>query len=518
MTAAGIFLDAFHFIRPWVLILVPATLVLWWIVRRGHGRRDLPTDGIAPHLRTALTVGSGARGRMVPVDGVTLALLLATIGAAGPTWSRMPDPFVAQSAPLVIALKVTPSMEDTDVAPSRLDRGKQKIRDLLDLRAGARTALVAYAGSAHRVVPMTEDPGVMTPYLDGLSPDIMPEDGAQAGDALALAADLLSREDTAGGVLFVADSLDPADVAALTAANAPPVAILAMLPDGIRDRGMDAFGGPVIRVTPDTADIRQIDRMLNAAYRRALLENSDQPWLDRGPWLAWPVALLVLLWFRRGWTMRWASIAVMAIGLATPRAAEAGIVDWFLTPDQQGRLAFDRRDYARAADLFADPLWRGYALYRDGQYKEAVQVLDRVETAQAASLQGIAHIKSRSYRDGVRAFQTALQRDPDFPGAAENLATAREIVTYIEDLQAGSDTGEDRGIGADEVALDNESGRGAETQIEAPQEDGTGLLTTDQWMSTVDTRTGDFLRQRFAIDAARRGVPGLATDGEEAGE
>ena len=113
-------------------------------------------------------VGKPRGGRLLPIDGVALVLALACLGAAGPTWSRVPDPFVAQTAPLVIALKVTPSMENRDVAPSRLERSRQKIRDLLALRTGARSALIAYAGTAHSVVPMTEDPNVLLPYLEGL--------------------------------------------------------------------------------------------------------------------------------------------------------------------------------------------------------------------------------------------------------------------------------------------------------------------------------------------------------------
>lgn len=128
-----------------------------------------------------------------------------------------------------------------------------------------------------------------------------------------------------------------------------------------------------------------------------------------------------------------------------------------------------------------------------------------METAQAAFIQGMAQVKSRAYRDGVRSFETALERDPDYPGAAENLAVAREIVDYVEEARVQSDTGEDSGIGADDVVLDNEANAGAETQIEAPQEGGSGLLTTEQWMNTVDTSTGDFLRQRFAVEAARGG-------------
>jgi Ca-activated chloride channel family protein len=505
MSSLGVALDAFHFIRPLVLLLVPAILVLWWSVRRSRVRRDTPTDGLAPHLRAALTVGRSAGARVRPIDGVAVGLVLLAVGAAGPTWSRVPDPFVAQSAPVVVLLEVTPSMAATDVAPSRLERGKQKIRDLLDLRAGARTALVAYAGTAHGVVPMTEDPAVVVPYLEGLSPDVMPQEGANAAIAFALATELLATESAPGAVLLVADGLDPADAGALTAPGAPPLAVLAMLPDGTRDRGLDMVAGtPVVPVTPDDGDVRALDRTLNAAYRQAMLEDGDQPWDDRGHLLAWPAALATLLWFRRGWTMRWAALAAVAVLAGGGPARADGLADLFFTPDQQGRLAFEDRDFGRAADRFVDPLWRGYALYRDGQYAAAIEVLARVETAEAAFIQGMAAIRSRAYRDGVRAFETALARDPDYPHAAENLAVAREIVDYVEETRVAEDTGEDRGIGADDVVLDNEENRGAETDMEVPEADGgEALLTAGEWMRTVDTRTGDFLRQRFAIEAAR---------------
>lgn len=496
MSDLALVVDAFHFIRPVILLLLLPVLGLWWYVRRRYWHGEVPEAGIAPHLRAALTVGRAGRRRLLPIDGVALVLALAAVGAAGPTWSRVVDPFLAQSAPLVIAIKVTPSMEADDVAPSRLVRGTQKVRDLLDLRAGARTALIAYAGSAHTVVPMTEDPAVMLPYLGGLDPEVMPVGGDRAGEALALAANLLGED--AGGVLLVADGVDPADLAALDAASS--LMVLEMLPEGVDDRGIDALSAPVVRVTPDGSDVARIDRTLNAAYRQAMLENSDQPWQDRGRWLAIPAALLALIWFRRGWTMRWAALAGFLV-LASP-PAEAGVADWFLTPDQQGRLAFENRQYRRAAELFADPMWRGYALYRDGQYEAAREVLARVDSAEADFIAGMAAIKSQSYRDGVRSFEAVLARDPDFPGAAQNLAVAKEIVVYIERLQETSDTGEDRGIGADEVVFDNESGRGADTEIEAPQEDAAALLSTDAWMNTVDTRTGDFLRQRFAVEAA----------------
>ena len=496
-----LFIEAFHFLRPAWLLIIPVVTLLWWLIRRADGARHPDTAGIAPHLRTALTVGHQSRRRFKPVDSIALVLILGALGAARPTWSREPDPFAAQAAPVVVALAVTDSMETKDVPPSRLDRGKQKIRDLLDLRAGASTALVAYAGTAHVVLPMTGDVAIVQPYLEGLSPGIMPRKGNRAADALTVAETLLAGETEPGAILFVTGSIDPADVDALNASSAP-IAVLSMRPDGSRDRGLAALSAPVIDVTPDGADVRRLDGLLNAAYLRAQLADVDQPWEDRAHWLAWPVMLLLLFWFRRGWAIRWSVLAALA--LLAPVPARAGnLADAFLTPDQQGQMAFNKHQFARAADLFADPLWRGYAFYRSGQYEDAVIVLDRVETAQAAFIQGMANIKKQSYRDGVRSFETVLARDPDYPGAAENLETAKKIVEFVEGQQVASDTGEDRGIGADDEVYDNESGQGQETERAASDGDAAGLMTADQWMHTVDTSTADFLKLRFRLEAAQ---------------
>lgn len=221
--------------------------------------------------------------------------------------------------------------------------------------------------------------------------------------------------------------------------------------------------------------------------------------------LALPAALLCLLWFRRGWTMRWGVVLICAGSvLGVPdRAGAEGLADWFFTPDQQGMRAYNNRDFARAGELFQDPMWQGYALFRAGQYEKAIEVLGRVETAEAAFTQGLAEIRNRQYRDGVRSFETVLARNPNYPGAAENLATAQEIVTFIEGLREDSDTGEESGIGADDTVFDNEAARGTETETTAAQEDSPGMLTAEQWMNTVDTRTGDFLKQRFRLEASR---------------
>ena len=526
LEALSLALEAFRFLRPLWLLALPVVGLLWLAVRRAHARPRPQAARIAPHLQAALTLDAARRRRAQPIDGVALALICCALGAAGPAWTRAADPFAAQAAPAVVVLKVTPSMAQEDLAPSRLERGQQKIRDFLDLRAGARTALVAYAGSAHVAMPMTEDAGVIAPYLAALSPETMPRGGDAAAEALALAASLLAAEPgapAAGAVLLVADAVAPDQTAALNA-SVIPMAVLATLPAGARDRGLDALDAPVIAAAPDDADLRRIDGLLNAAWARAQLGDESRPWEDRGRWLAWPAALLTLIWFRRGWTMRWAALAALALllpgapqaqegarNLRAETAAEApGLFDlggpvagWFLTPDQQGEIAAGRRDYDRAAALYADPWRRGYAQYRDGQYPAAVETMSRLDTAQAAFVQGLASIRAQAYRDGVRAFETALERDPAFPGAAENLVLARRIVDYVETQQEASDPGDQPDLGADDVAYDNEENRGQEVRMPRDEDAAGGLLTADQWMRTVDSSPGDFLRQRFALEAAR---------------
>lgn len=503
------FFEVFHLIRPmWLLAVVPVVM-LWYLIRPKTTSASATQNGIAPHLATALEVGGGHLRRVYPIDGVALLGVLLAIATAGPTWSKLPNPLVAETAPLVVALKVTPSMETPDLAPSRLERAKFKILDLIESRAGARTALVAYSGTSHRVSPLTEDPNILRPLLQGLTPKVMPVEGDDAGAALQIALDILSTAETPGAVLFALDDLNPADVNAMNARDEEtptPLVFLVAAPSGTSlpqlDKVQDAT---VVQIASDDSDLDAIERRMRSAHAAALASDDRLKWDDRGWWIAWPAALLCALWFRRGWTMRWVMVVLTLSFLQTPSAARAeGWIDWFLTPDQQGRLAFEDKEFAEAGELFEDPMWKGYAKYKAGQYEEAITILTGLETADAAFAQGMAEIKSRKYRPAVRSFETALVRRPDFPEAARNREVAMAIVEYVETTREQSDTGEERGIGADDVVFDNESARGTETQIEAPK-DGAAPLTAEQWIQSIDTDMGDFLRSRFLLDNAGGG-------------
>ncbi|GAM75204.1 TPR domain protein in aerotolerance operon [Vibrio ishigakensis] len=139
----------FHFIRPlWLLAFVPLAVVVYLRFKddaEGGWQNQLPE-----HLKKALTIEDQGWRKQLPLKVLVVVTSLAILVCAGPTWQRAPSPFGEDKASLVVMLDANSSMLEKDVAPDRLARAKQKIRDLLGLRQGGKTALIAYA--AHRTL------------------------------------------------------------------------------------------------------------------------------------------------------------------------------------------------------------------------------------------------------------------------------------------------------------------------------------------------------------------------------
>ncbi|WP_297971298.1 VWA domain-containing protein, partial [uncultured Amaricoccus sp.] len=326
-------LAAFTFLRPLALLALLPLAGLWLLLRR-RAAAEAPAVGdiIAPHLLAALTIGRDARSRLHASDLLLGAAALMTLAAAGPAWRPAPSPFVTETAPLVVALDLSPSMSGTDVAPTRLERAKQKVRDLIALRAGGRVGLVAYAGTAHLVMPLTDDPTVLLPFLEALDPAIMPDEGRRASAALALAETLLAEEEAPGSVLFVTDGIDPADIAAFPAGGSARAALIVAPDPGAEvsdwSRRADVA---TVAATIDGTDIRGVERALASSLARAA--GAEGRLQDDGWLLALPAALLVLLWFRRGTTLRWGAL-LLALALVPPGHARAAglsetLAGWF---------------------------------------------------------------------------------------------------------------------------------------------------------------------------------------------
>ncbi len=295
----------FHFIRPeWLLLLIPAAL-LWWRLRRHADGRQAWQGIIAPHLLDHLLGGEDRKARFGPLEWVGLAWLVAIIAIAGPTWQHEPSPFADDTAALAIVLKVTPSMTTEDVQPSRLERATQKVHDLLATRGNARSSLVAYAGSAHLVMPATRDGGIIDNFAQALDPDIMPVAGDTPAAALALA-DRSLADAGGGSIVWITDGVDDSQSAALAdwrSGSGTDLRVWTMLLPGDELDKLESAVRParadIIHLSADDSDVQALAQA--AKFANVSGDGKDTRWAESGYWLTPLLALLLLPFFRRGW-------------------------------------------------------------------------------------------------------------------------------------------------------------------------------------------------------------------------
>ncbi len=317
-------LEMFHFLRPaWLWLLLPAALVIASILRRQDPLRSWKAV-IAPGLLEHLTISQQERrSRFRPTFLVAALWLIGIVAVAGPSWKKEPTPFTEDQAALFVVLKVTPDMLAEDIQPSRLIRAQQKISDLLALRPGTRTGLIAYAGSAHLVMPLTADPDIIDFFASELQPDVMPVPGDEPLQAVALARQRLLDSGLPGSVVLIADGLDGTYVSGLADGQVPAGAdihILAMaagpevvpppgspaapaLDEDSMRRAAKAGDGILVLATPDNADVQKLSRGIESSIAAAPAQEGER-WKDEGWGGVLLLGLLSLGLFRRGGAVR----------------------------------------------------------------------------------------------------------------------------------------------------------------------------------------------------------------------
>jgi Ca-activated chloride channel family protein len=324
----------FHFLQPyWLLALPPLLALAVWLARR-RGRDGAWQRLVDGELLSLLRLNEGGAGRS-PWPLVGLAWALAVLALAGPTWQRQITPAYSAPAAWIVALDLSPSMDATDVPPNRAARARFAIDDLLSAAHDARVGLIAFAGDAYTVAPLTRDVATIRNLAQPLAPGLMPEAGNRLAPALEEAARLAhpaigaNRQvivftdgfTDAAPALAAAEQLRRQGVAVNvvgvgTASGAPQ-------PDG-NGNFMRSEDGQLVLTRLDTSLLEQVAAAgggryvplsglpdliarLHAAGSREMSSGVAAPhvrlesWLNDGVWLLPPLLLLAALIARRGW-------------------------------------------------------------------------------------------------------------------------------------------------------------------------------------------------------------------------
>lgn len=485
-----------HFLRPWwLLALVPAVLLAWQWARRRAADSHWESSISPELLDVLLEPGARRRSRHLPWLAA-FALSAAVVGLAGPTWERLPQPVERKTDALVIVFDLSLSMFAEDVEPSRLVRARQKIADVLRRRDEGFTALVAYAGDAHAVVPLTDDTRTIENLLPALSPDMMPVLGSDLGQALEQAELLFENAGIRQGrILVITDAVDEMNNATARRDDRFPISILgvgtedgATIPlDFVNQPGQvlrTQQGSPIVaRLEPE--HLRNIAGLTYGRYHTLTLANDDidhllatplpgeddtseverdfDTWADRGYWAVVLLIPLVLAGFRRG------VLALIPI-LLLPAPAEAGLWDdLWQRRDQQGYQALTEGKPETAAALFEEVGWRAAALYRSEAFEAAADAYRSQSSTTALYNLGNALAHQQDYQAAIDTYEEVLAREPEHEDARFNKALLEKIQN--EQQSAEQNDPADQGPGGDEAEDSTEPQDGSSGGNQGDQSD-----------------------------------------------
>lgn len=451
-----------HLLRPFWLLILP--LPIWLLWRLWHRQRQIGRwQRLLPEaFHNALLTRGKLRNSRRPWLLLCVAWLVATLALLGPSWQLVEQPSVSRADPLVVLLDTTPAMLATDANPNRLEQAKRKTLDLLQARQDAQTAVVAFAGSAHTLVPLTNDVATTQNLLDALQPDLMPEAGHRADLAVAHGIELLQRgANGRGRLLLIGSSLTAEERSAISTALEASGHRLLILGVGTaqgapiaREDGsfLKDAAGAILIPRLDDASLRRFASSIEGGYQRARIDEADlrklgllersgemldeddstrlDSRLDQGYWLLLPLLLLAAFAGRRGWLFCLPLLFVM------PQPASAvSLEDFWLRGDQQGIRLLESQRPAEAAERFDDARWQGYAHYLAGNFAEAAEQFAKGDTAPDHYNRGNALARTEDLEAAIEAYEQALALDPDLESAQRNKTIVEEILRRRQQQQ-----------------------------------------------------------------------------------
>jgi len=544
-----------HFIRPGWLIGLPLALIVpaaWRFYRRPSGDWHKVCDD---HLLKWLSVGEqaskpGLKGSILAV----LVLALSVLALSGPSWQQLPDTSYSARDSRVLVLDLSFSMLAEDLRPNRLTQARFRLMDMLESTLEGQMGLVAYAGDAYVVSPLTSDMNTIANMLPALRPEIIPVAGSRADRALVLAAELFARAGVSQGeILLISDGADAADAstAARLAQRGITTSVLAVgtlegapIPSGAGFVS-DAQGNVVI----SRLEMESLRAVASAGQgkltRLEAISNLDSPWIssegsefmlrddalgerwkDTGPWLVLLLLPFVAVGFRRG--LLFVFPVLLLPGMLVSQSVRADLWDdLWQRRDQQAQSALEADQPDMAAGLALDPSISGEAFYRAADYPGAVQSWSRASGGDAFYNQGNAFAMAGELDAAINAFDRALAHNPDMEDAMFNRNLVQQLKEQQEQEQEGDQGAnseqeegesdlEQEGEGepqegeneSDQEGEPSEGEQGAQSQEEIEmawsEEDAQAM---EQWLRRIPDDPGGLLRRKFRNQHQRRGAP-----------
>lgn len=299
-------MSAFHFLRPeYLLLLIPAWVLVLWLLRQQSDEKKWKKV-IEPELLKHLLVHPEQNQSKIAAPWhLGLVLTLLVVALSGPSWKLKESPFTKDDTKIAFLVSVKESMLISDLQPNRLERASIKISDLLEQRADTQSALIAYSGSAHLVLPLTQDHSIVQTFSQALSPDIMPLVGDNIQDALMVAKTELNVKGTT--IIVLTDSLSPSAVKLAIKEGFDKtdnvifwqIATAELSNENDFKSAASLLNAYYVQHTRDGSDVKQVSSLIDKNFR-AVQKDDKSKYEDSGYLLIPFIFILLLLWARQG--------------------------------------------------------------------------------------------------------------------------------------------------------------------------------------------------------------------------
>ncbi len=471
-----------QFLRPyWLLALLPTAFLLWkiWQIKQKQGSWH---QIIAPQFRPLL-LGESSNSQShfrhtLALSGLTFIWLLAIIALAGPSTQTVEMPAQKNQQGTVIILDLSLSMLADDVPPSRLERAKYKITDLLTQHPELSVGLIGYANSAHTISPISEDNQTLLSLLPALNPVVMPSYGSnpilgfKKADALFKGSHI-----NHGHIIWITDDIEPYQVPQIKqwiqqhdysisiltvgtptggAVHIPNYGLLKddndniILPPLPLERFNKFSELNTVRVSHLSTQDQSLTALMPPTFSQFATHKADADTenqlllpLDQGGYLLLLLLPLVALLFRRGWVLSLSAISLPLVGLLSAGLLSVGLLapntsyaettlpslsEAFKSPDQQAYQAWQENNLSAAESLFENEQWRASTLYKQGKYQEAANLFRKDNSATGYYNLGNALAKSGELNAAKEAYEKALEQQPNFQKAQKNLTLIKQLL------------------------------------------------------------------------------------------
>lgn len=270
---------------PELLFLLPpvgALLTLVWILAYYRGKT---LDQLVPAATRSRMVRLRAASLLVLRRALaTLGLILVAFSIARPQWGYSWRDIERRGLEIMFVLDTSNSMRANDLAPSRLQRAKWGIEEMVRALDGDAVGLVAFAGEAGLLCPLTLDYGAFLMHLDDAFPGVIARGGTNIEKALWRALESFGEEEGEADrvIVLVSDGeahegdLDPviralrgADVRVFAVGIGDPEGSLIPLPPEEGGGYLRNRQGEVVMTRLDEATLLRFTRQTNGLYVRA---------------------------------------------------------------------------------------------------------------------------------------------------------------------------------------------------------------------------------------------------------